>query len=448
MARRAKTTGTTQRATSAELDPLHDPRTAWFRHARFGMFIHWGIYAIPARGEWVRNKEKISDEDYQVFFEEFNPVRYDPSRWARLARLAGMKYAVITTKHHDGFCLFDSEHTDFKATNTPARRDLIRQYVEAFRAEGLKVGFYYSLLDWHHEHYPIDRLHPLRDLPDGQGPKAIKRDTSRYVDYLHKQVRELMTNYGKIDILWFDFSYDNMAGETWRATELVAMVRKLQPHIILNRRLTLGHADPDEQSAGLGDLATPEQMIPATGVVDAKGRPQLWEACMTMNSHWGYARDDRNFKSPRQLVHMLVECVSKGGNLLLNVGPTALGEVQEEAQDALLEIGAWMNVNGESIYGCSRAPLPKPDWGRYTLSADGKTLYAHILERPMGPIMLEGLGGKIAKARLLADGSEVSMARPWNVPEGSPHQPITLYWMDLDPIDQVVKLSLKEPLQP
>ena len=401
----------------------------------------------PAASGCAIAKRSARERAYQSFFDEFNPRRYEPRNWARLAKAAGMKYAVITTKHHDGFCLFDSAQTAYKAPNTPAKRDLIKAYVEAFRGEGLKVGFYYSLLDWQHDQYPVDRLHPQRNLKEGEGIKGEKRDTAKYVDYLHAQVRELMTHYGKIDILWFDFSYDHMAGETWRATELVKMIKSLQPQIILNNRLGAGHANPNEQSAAAGDLATPEQIIPAAGVTNAAGELQLWEACMTMNDHWGYNRDDRNFKSPRQLVQMLVECVSKGGNLLLNVGPTALGEIQPDAQEILLEIGAWMDVNGESLYGCTRAPLPKPDWGRYTLGPDGKTLYAHILERPMGPIILEGLGGKIKKARMLADGSEVSLARPWNVPEGSPNQPLSLKWMDLDGIDQVVKLELTEPLR-
>ena len=203
-------------------------RIEWFTRARFGMFIHWGLYAIPARGEWVRSIEKLTIEDYQPYFEEFNPINYNPRKWAALAKKAGMKYAVMTTKHHDGFCLFDSKFTDYKATNTSAGRDLIKEYVEAFRDEGLKVGFYYSLLDWHHPDYPAygDRHHPMRD---NEAWKDKKHDFSKYLEYMHGQVRELLTNYGKIDIIWFDFSYDNMSVKP-EATETVKMTRYSRYH--------------------------------------------------------------------------------------------------------------------------------------------------------------------------------------------------------------------------
>ena len=208
----------------------------WFQHARFGMFIHWGLYAIPARGEWVKQTEAIPEAEYQPFFETFNPTDYDPRLWAKAARQAGMKYAVMTTKHHDGFCLFDSKYTDYKATNTQAGRDLVREYVDAFRAEGLKVGFYYSLLDWHHPDYPIagDSIHPYRNMPERNTHTG---NLPRYADYIHNQVEELLTNYGKIDIIWFDFSYEQMKGEAWKATELVNMVRALQPGILIDNRL-------------------------------------------------------------------------------------------------------------------------------------------------------------------------------------------------------------------
>ncbi len=187
-------------------------RMKWYTDVRFGMFIHWGIYAIPARGEWVRNAERTTLEDYQKYFDSFDPVDYNPREWAKLAKQAGMKYAVLTTKHHDGFCLFDSAYTDYKATNTKANRDLVREYVDAFRAEGLKVGFYYSLLDWHHEDYPHygDMYHPMRD---NEAFKGKEHNFENYLDYMHAQVRELCTNYGKIDLMWFDFSYGDMRAE-------------------------------------------------------------------------------------------------------------------------------------------------------------------------------------------------------------------------------------------
>lgn len=241
-------------------------RTRWFLQDRFGMFIHWGLYAIPARGEWVRNVERTSVEDYQVYFDEFDPVDYDPRAWARAARQAGMKYAVLTAKHHDGFCLFDSKLTDYKSTKTKAGRDLVAEFLEAFRAEGLKVGLYYSLIDWHHEDFPAhgDLYHPMRDN------EAYKRDPAtfdRYLEYMHGQVRELLTNYGKLDLMWFDFSYDGMQGEKWRASELVKMMRSLQPHIVIDNRLEAGGEGggsiyTKEPLAYAGDFASPEQIIP------------------------------------------------------------------------------------------------------------------------------------------------------------------------------------------
>lgn len=383
-------------------------RTAWWERDRFGMFIHWGLYAIPARGEWVRSVEKIPDAAYQPFFDEFDPVRYDPRAWARLAKAAGMKYAVMTAKHHDGFCLFDSALTDFKSTNTPARRDLVREYLEAFRAEGLKAGLYYSLIDWHHPDYPVaDRHHPMREDREF---RERPRDFNRYLDYFHGQVRELLTGYGPIDILWFDFSYDDMHGEKWRAHELMKMVRRHQPRVIVDNRLDLHHQE--KVTLDLGDFASPEQIIPASGVVDPQDRPVPWEACITLNRNWGYHSADRDYKSARDVVHMLIECVSKGGNLLLNVGPNARGEIPRESAAVLERVGAWMRDHGESIYGCGPAALPKPEWGRYT-QKDGK-LYAHVLNPPIGAVGFPGQLENFARARLLADGSEVKLQVPWN----------------------------------
>lgn len=417
----------------------NEERIKWFTEARFGMFIHWGIYAIPARGEWIKSQERISDEDYQQYFEEFNPVNYDPVRWARIAKAAGQRYVVMTSKHHDGFCLFDSKFTDYKATNTPAKRDLVKEYVDALRNEGLKAGFYYSLLDWHHPDYPAygDAHHPMRD---NEAYKGQQRDLSKYIDYMHNQVKELLTNYGEIDVIWFDFSYDDMKGEIWKATELVDMVRQLQPRIIIDNRLG-GNIKARNPEIYAGDFASPEQIIPPEGITDEDGKPIPWEACITLNDHWGYCSADKNYKSPKQIIRALVECVSKNGNLLLNVGPNAKGEIPEESIYILEQVGKWMDKNSDSIYGCGAAALSKPEWGRYTQK--GKLVYAHIYDKTVGPINLRGLGGKIKKARLLSDRSEIKVHKPWNATEYPEDAFIDFAGASLpDEIDTVVELEL------
>lgn len=394
-------------------------RTKWFLEDRFGMFIHWGLYAIPARGEWVRSVEKISKEDYQQYFNEFNPVDYNPREWARVAKEAGMRYAVMTAKHHDGFCLFDSKLTDYKSTNTKAGKDLIAEYLDAFRAEGLKTGLYYSLLDWYHEDYPAfgDIIHPMRDNEEFRNKTYV---FERYLDYMHGQVRELCTNYGKIDIIWFDFSYKDMSGEKWRATELVNMVRALQPGIIIDNRLEAsgegyGSIKTGNPSVYSGDFASPEQIIPPEGVTDEAGNSIPWEACITLNNNWGYHSTDKMYKTPKLVIRKLVECVSKNGNILLNVGPDAKGEIPDESLKILSAIGSWMKRNGKSIYNCGKSHLPKPEWGYYT--QNGNMLYAHVFDGNVGALPLVGLNGRIKKVRMLSDGSEMKLINAWNTKE-------------------------------
>ena len=422
-------------------------RVAWFTHHRFGMFIHWGLYSIPARGEWVRSNEQMPEEDYLPFFEEFDPKDYDPVQWAKAAKEAGMKYAVMTAKHHDGFCLFDSALTDFKSTNTPAGRDLIREYVDAFRAQGLKVGFYYSLLDWHHPDYPHygDLHHPMRNRKEEDNQD---RCFDRYVEYLHGQVRELCTNYGKIDLLWFDFSYGEMSGEKWKATQLVRMVRSLQPDVIIDNRLEVNDNGSSSLAAGCpteysGDFVSPEQIIPPNGLQDAHGDPLCWEACVTMNDHWGYAAKDQNFKPASTLIKKLVECVSKGGNLLLNVGPDATGKIPSQSLEILSQIGDWMKKNGESIYGCGASGLPKPENGRITRS--GNRLYYHIMENAIGAVPLYGIQrDRVKRMRLLQDGSELPLADNWivnNYPD-MVFAPVTDTPFLPDEVDTVVAVDL------
>lgn len=427
----------------------YEQRMAWFREARFGMFIHWGLYAILARGEWVRSVEQMPEQDYLPYFQEFDPVDYDPSQWAKAARRAGMKYVILTAKHHDGFCLFDSAYTDFKSTNTKLGRDIVRDFLDAARAEGLKVGLYYSLLDWHHPDYPHfrDEKHPMRNHPEEGNDH---RDFSRYLTYLHNQVRELCTNYGTIDLMWFDFSYGDLRGEAWKATELVDMVRFLQPGIILNNRLEVSGEGFGSLAAGNpspfhGDFVTPEKMIPPHGLQDANGRELYWESCVTINENWGYCAWDTNNKSGEMLVKKLVESVSKGGNFLLNVGPDARGNIPKPSMERLEYLGRWMEKNHRSIYGCGRAALDKPEYGRFT--AGGGKLYYHLYEQSLGPLPLPGLSREKVKAiRYLATGGEIPVSTSWvhsDYPE--------ILFADLgpnpelpDPADTVIEITLRE----
>lgn len=392
-------------------------RVKWWQHDRFGMFIHWGLYSIPACGEWVMSFKELSKEEYRKYFEAFDPVDYDPKKWVKLAKKAGMKYVVLTAKHHDGFCLFDSAYTDYKSTNTKAKRDFVREFVDACREEGLRVGLYYSIIDWVHPDFPKfgDRQHPMRN---NEAYRDEKIDFDNYLTYMHAQIKELVTNYGKIDLLWFDFSYDDMAGEKWKATELIKMVRSYQPDVIIDNRLegsgenhgSLMSGDPTLYS---GDFVSPEQIIPPEGVVDVNGEPVPWELCATMNNHWGYCNFDFQYKSPKMIIRKLVECVSKGGNMIMNVGPDAKGNIPKESVEILEEIGEWMEKNSESIYGCGSCPLPKPEWGRYTMKGD--TIYAHVFETPLGALPLTGVKpDELEGIYYLSDGSEMNRGEAWN----------------------------------
>lgn len=382
-----------------------DKRMEWWRDARFGLFIHWGLYSVPARHEWVKSREMISDKDYNKYFDAFNPDLYDPVQWAKQAKAAGMKYIVITTKHHEGFCLWDSKVTDYRATNTPARRDLLKQLVDACRAEGLRIGFYYSLIDWHHPDFTIDQLHPLREDKSALALNS-NRDMSKYRQYLRDQLTELLTQYGKIDELFLDYSYPGTNGKgakDWDASNLLKMIRKLQPQIIVNDRLDLSQTDWG------WDYKTPEQFMPVEWPT-LNGLKVPWETCQTFSGSWGYNRDEYSWKSAHQLVSMLVETVSKGGNLLLNVGPTARGEFDSRAIERLAAIGNWMKYNNRAIYGCTQAPkeFTKPDNCFLTYNPQLNRLYIHIIEWPFKSLHLPNYKGKIKFAQLLQDGSEIS----------------------------------------
>ena len=382
-----------------------DGDTSWFTHDRFGLFIHWGLYALPARHEWVKSNERMTDADYEVYFRHFDPDLYDPDVWAKAAAGAGMKYFVVTTKHHEGFCLWDSDLTDYKAPNTPAGRDLLAPMVDAFRGQNMKVGFYHSLLDWHHPNYTTDRHHPRRDDPAFRNADAA-RTLSNYADYLHGQTRELLTRFGEIDLLWYDYSVQpdeklGLAGkgrEAWRSEELIRLVRGLQPRIILNDRLQIDQ-----------DIKTPEQYQPREWVT-VNGQPVVWEACQTFSGSWGYHRDEETWKSVDMLVKMLIDSVSKGGNLLLNVGPTGRGEFDARALDRLSGMGEWMRRHNRSIYNCTQAPAElgaAPPDCRYTFNPDTNRLYLHLFSWPFKNVHLDGLGERVEYAQLLHDASEI-----------------------------------------
>ena len=379
--------------------------TGWFTHDRFGMFIHWGLYSMPGRHEWIRNYEEIPNEDYEKYFEQFNPDLFNPKEWAKAAREAGMKYFVITTKHHEGFCMWDSKYTDYKVTNTPCGRDLLREIVDAFRAEGLKVGFYHSLIDWHHPDFTVDNVHPLRNRPD-RAKLNEGRDMARYREYLHNQVRELLTEFGKIDIIWFDFSYpqwgeDGKGHADWDSEGLVRMIRELQPGIMINNRLDL---------PGGGDVITPEQNTPDDPVTDENGNPVVWEGCQTFSGSLGYHRDELTWKSAKQCIDMLINHVCRNGNLLMNVGPTSRGYIDYRAMERLKAYAEWMKYHSRSIYGCGMAEgLVEPRDCRYTYNRETNRLYLHIMNWPFKHIHLKGLSGKVKYAQFLHDGSEVKM---------------------------------------
>lgn len=401
----AGTTQTTQAQLPKETELQKAQRMQWWTDARFGMFIHWGLYSLPARHEWVKNREQLTNEDYQKYFDHFDPDLYDPKEWAKKAKEAGMKYVVLTSKHHEGFCLWDSKYTDYKVTNTPYGKDIIKEYVEAFRAEGLKVGFYYSLIDWHHPDFTIDSRHPQRPDSDKDYAKLNKgKDMSKYRQYMKNQVTELLTNYGEISIIWFDFSYPGANGkgrDDWDSEGLLKLARSLQPGIIVDDRLDLKDVE------GGWDFTTPEQ-YKVDKWPEYNGKRVFWETCQTFSGSWGYYRDEYTWKSSAQLIELLSESVSKGGNLLLNVGPTARGVFDQRAQDRLEAIGKWMRFNDRSIYGCTEAPseFQVPANTVLTYNPTTNRLYVHLLAYPMGKLTV-AFGDKIDYVQFLHDASEV-----------------------------------------
>ncbi len=423
----------------AESPAEKDARMAWWRAARFGLFIHWGLYAIPAgewegrtnHGEWILTTAQIPVAQYEHFREQFNPTRFDAAAWAQMAKDAGMQYIVITSKHHDGFCLFDSEHTDYDVMSTPFKRDVLRELAEATRRAGLRMCWYHSIMDWHHPDYLPRRTWEQRS--------AEGADFDRYIAYLKNQVRELVTKYGPIGVLWFDGEWE----QTWmhaHGLDLYAYVRGLDPAIIINNRVDKGRNDMQGLTKGAefaGDFGTPEQEVPPAGLPGVD-----WESCITMNDHWGYNKHDQNWKSSRELIRMLADIASKGGNFLLNVGPTAEGEFPPACVERLRDIGRWMKLNGEAIYGTQAGPFGKLPWGRCTQKAlpDGHTrLYLHVFDWPAErTLTVHGLANKARTAYLLSDESRQPLqvdraedALVIRVPSAAPDSTNTVVVLDM-----------------
>jgi alpha-L-fucosidase len=436
-------------------DPRYNARFApsqWWRDARFGMFIHWGAYAVPARGEWVRSTERLSLEDYQVYIDAWDP-HPDMDAWADLAARAGMKYAVLTAKHHDGYALFASAHSSY-TTAAKLGRDFVAEFLAAFRKRGIRVGLYFSVIDWARPDFPhyADRHHPMRG--DARFKHHIP-NMDTYRAFMHAQVRELCTNYGRLDIMWFDFSYPGMRGAEWGADTLCAMVRGLQPGIITDNRLEgsgerHGSIVTPSPSGHCGDFVSPELLIPPAGPLCDDGSPVPWESCVTLNNHWGYVAGDEAWKSGKFVVRKLVEAAAKDGNLLLNVGPDAGGRIPPGGINTLTEVGRWMEKNGESVYACGKA-LAKPEWGWYTRKTDGGALFAHIFDQPLGPLPLFGVRGEdVRAARLLASGEPRAVTKEW-VTEAYPDTTFLqvgehpFFTLPLpDDIDTVMQIELRD----
>lgn len=371
-----------------------DARLQWFKDSKFGIFIHWGAYSVIGRHEWARHRFQIPQAEYDVYARQFNPEKFNANEWMSLFDRAGAKYVVITSKHHDGFAIWRSKVSDYDIEMTPYKGDPLKDLADAAKRRNLKFGFYHSIMDWHHPLYRPRRAWEVKDPKDAK----VGGDNSRYVDFMKEQLRELLTGYGDVAVIWFDGEWEHTLAELKRDDEVYDFIRMLQPNTLINDRLY------ERKPGSRGDFGTPEQFVPATGVKDPSGKDALWESCVTINmDSWGYNKYETDFKTDRDLIRMLVEVVSKGGNLLLNIGPKPDGSIQPEFVTRLEAMGEWMKVNGESIYGTKASPFARmPFFGRATQKDN--TLYLHAFAWPQdGQLRVPGLKNLIHSAYLLAD---------------------------------------------
>jgi alpha-L-fucosidase len=394
-------------------------RMQWWHEAKFGMFIHWGLYSVVGRHEWVMENEAIPVAEYEKFAQQFKPNPFPAREWVKLAKATGQKYMVMTTKHHEGFCHFETKHTDYCAPKQGPRRDLVKEFVEAVRGEGLRVGFYHSLMDWHH--------------PDGARCATDEAARRRFVDYVHGQIRELLTQYGKIDVLWYDVAWP-LTAEGWESERMNKMVFELQPDIIVNNRNLLP-----------GDFSTPEQKI----VKDPHGR--AWESCMTLNDSWGFQRADDSWKSSKQVVRNLIECASQGGNYLLNIGPHADGSIPSESVSIFQEVGQWMRRNGDTIYASDICQVNRSNYASFTRT--GNTLFMHVYFWPGETVTLAGLQNKVKSAGFHATGRNMTFTqdrfrvRFTGLPSDAPDHPVTTLAIECDgePIQDMMMVRKERP---
>lgn len=427
-----------------ESQEARDQRMRWWREARFGMFIHWGLYAVPAGeykgqrsdqvGEWIQSWANIPRDEYAKFAAQFNPVKFNAAEWVGLAKEAGMQYIVITSKHHDGFAMFDSKVSDFDIVDaTPFGRDPLAELSQECKRQGIRFAVYYSIMDWHHPSQYVDKEGKHPTAGDGQN-KIYPERKQEYIDYMKAQLKEIVTQYDPA-VLWFDGEWV----EWWTeedAKDLYNYVRSLKPEIIINNRVGKGRMGMQGLNKGpgyAGDFGTPEQEIPATGLPGVD-----WETCMTMNDTWGYKSYDDNWKSAETLIRQLIDAVSKGGNYLLNVGPTAEGVIPEPSVERLKAIGRWMAVNGEAIYAAGPSPFEAVPWGRVTTKQN--RLYLHVFEWPENNrLPVPALQNQVQRAYLLA--------APENTLEVLQGDPLEVVLPDrpLDPVATVVVLELDGP---